>query len=188
MPNYSVRWTIDIFDADGPEHAAVKALIMHRDPDSIATYFEVSRAGDPEVLGLNADTSAKEFRKAVDAIERRTAARYMYREITGRDMPHTVTVDEVITELEHHIGQDNDTFRKPELQPTSITYVDFADLLPNQDERRKAVWYDRYKGEAELCLQPLSSLVSAEELTALQKMFDGLTGRTWVNVEWFPKE
>ncbi|NUM55786.1 MAG: hypothetical protein HUU46_19265 [Candidatus Hydrogenedentes bacterium] len=37
---YRVTWTIDL-DADSPEHAARRALEIHRNPDSWATHFEV---------------------------------------------------------------------------------------------------------------------------------------------------
>jgi hypothetical protein len=41
---YVVRWEIDI-EADTAEDAARKALAIQRDPESIATIFEVSRPG-----------------------------------------------------------------------------------------------------------------------------------------------
>ena len=41
MPQYLVNWTIGIIDADDPTDAAVKTLAIHRDPNSIATVFEV---------------------------------------------------------------------------------------------------------------------------------------------------
>jgi hypothetical protein len=41
---YRVIWTIDL-NADSPEDAARQALAIHRDPESIATHFEVK---DPE--------------------------------------------------------------------------------------------------------------------------------------------
>jgi len=37
---YTVTWRIEV-DADSPEHAARTALEMQRDPDSLATHFEV---------------------------------------------------------------------------------------------------------------------------------------------------
>ena len=40
MPNYHVEWAIDI-DAETPELAARKALIIQRDPTSRATVFHV---------------------------------------------------------------------------------------------------------------------------------------------------
>lgn len=40
MPNYLVRWEIDI-EADTPREAAVKALEIQRDTESIATVFHV---------------------------------------------------------------------------------------------------------------------------------------------------
>jgi len=47
MTQYLVRWEIDI-EADGPQEAAEKALAIYRNPDSIATVFDVydqSRGG-----------------------------------------------------------------------------------------------------------------------------------------------
>ena len=40
MNNYIVKWEIDI-EAETPEDAAKQALYIHRDPQSIATYFNV---------------------------------------------------------------------------------------------------------------------------------------------------
>ena len=40
MPEYTVVWRMPI-EANSPEEAAAKALQIHRDPDSIATVFEV---------------------------------------------------------------------------------------------------------------------------------------------------
>lgn len=40
MTHYRVTWQIDI-EADTPEEAAQEALRIQRDPDSIATLFEV---------------------------------------------------------------------------------------------------------------------------------------------------
>lgn len=40
MPNYRVKWEIDL-DANDPQDAARRALEIQRDPDSIATFFEV---------------------------------------------------------------------------------------------------------------------------------------------------
>lgn len=186
MPTYSVRWTIDIFDAEGPDHAAVKALIMHRDPDSIATYFEVSSAEDAQVVGLNADTSSAAYRDALHEIERRSAARYMYSAITGRRMPSTVTVGEVIEELASHIDEDNATFRKPKVQPTTISFVLLSDLLPNEPERREWLWQNTFKSESDLNLVKLGRIFTAAERKELQRTFDGLTSETWVDVEYFP--
>lgn len=44
MPEYRVRWEIDI-DADNPTEAAARALIVQRDndPANTATMFEVRR-------------------------------------------------------------------------------------------------------------------------------------------------
>jgi hypothetical protein len=40
MPEYTVTWVIDL-DAASPQEAAKKALEIQRDPDSIATIFEI---------------------------------------------------------------------------------------------------------------------------------------------------
>lgn len=45
--DYFVVWEIDIFDADSPEDAARRALVMQRDPQSIATAFKVWEKGAP---------------------------------------------------------------------------------------------------------------------------------------------
>ena len=41
MTNYRVTWQIDI-EADSPKEAAAKALVIMRDPSSIATVFDVT--------------------------------------------------------------------------------------------------------------------------------------------------
>lgn len=43
-PMYRVRWEIDL-DATDLDDAAARALAIHRDPESIATYFEVTEHG-----------------------------------------------------------------------------------------------------------------------------------------------
>jgi hypothetical protein len=46
---YRVTWQIDL-EADTPEEAARQALVIQRDPSSIATVFEVSNdCGDDAV-------------------------------------------------------------------------------------------------------------------------------------------
>ncbi len=40
MPEYTIRWEIDI-EADTPEIAAAAALTIQRNPNSAATFFEV---------------------------------------------------------------------------------------------------------------------------------------------------
>lgn len=45
---YRVTWQIDI-DADSPEEAAARALIVQRDAESTALVFEVSIDGDDPV-------------------------------------------------------------------------------------------------------------------------------------------
>ena len=44
MTNYLVTWTIDI-EAETPDDAAKLALQIQRDPESIATVFEVESVG-----------------------------------------------------------------------------------------------------------------------------------------------
>ena len=39
--SFFVQWEIDIEDVDTPREAAEEALRIHRDPDSIATCFNV---------------------------------------------------------------------------------------------------------------------------------------------------
>lgn len=41
MPDYLVMWEIDI-NAKSPEAAAAKALEIQRDPNSVATVFDVT--------------------------------------------------------------------------------------------------------------------------------------------------
>ena len=41
MPSYRVKWEIDI-EADNAQSAAIEALLIQRNIDSIATVFEVS--------------------------------------------------------------------------------------------------------------------------------------------------
>ena len=41
MPNYLVQWEIEL-DADSPLDAALRALVIHRDPESVATVFLVN--------------------------------------------------------------------------------------------------------------------------------------------------
>jgi len=41
MPDYLVNWTIGVIEAEDPIDAAKKTLIIQRDPESIATVFEV---------------------------------------------------------------------------------------------------------------------------------------------------
>ena len=59
MPEYRVRWEIDI-EADNPQEAAEKALAIHRKPDSIATVFDValkiSENGGLKLLPLEFET------------------------------------------------------------------------------------------------------------------------------------
>jgi hypothetical protein len=41
MPEYHVTWEIDLY-ADSPCEAAKEARAIHRDPDSLATVFDVT--------------------------------------------------------------------------------------------------------------------------------------------------
>lgn len=60
MKTYLVTWKIDM-EADSPEEAAVKALIVQRDndPANTATVFDVSEWGSPEKVH-RVDTSDRE--------------------------------------------------------------------------------------------------------------------------------
>lgn len=46
MPRYLVRWEIDIFDADTPQDAALRALDIQRDRWGQATHFSVAEVDD----------------------------------------------------------------------------------------------------------------------------------------------
>lgn len=63
MTIYLVQWEIDI-EADSPREAAVKALRIQRDPESIATVFavwwETSRSGEHTVHQSKIDLSEGE--------------------------------------------------------------------------------------------------------------------------------
>lgn len=52
--HYEVAWTIDIY-ADDPDEAAAKALEIQRDPESIATVFEVHDTVSDEVHTIDVD-------------------------------------------------------------------------------------------------------------------------------------
>ena len=41
MAHHFVKWEIDIFDANTAQEAAQKALEIMRDPESVATIFDV---------------------------------------------------------------------------------------------------------------------------------------------------
>lgn len=53
MPEYTVQWTIDI-DGDSPEDAALLALGIQQDPESIATIFRVTNktTGESQLLDV----------------------------------------------------------------------------------------------------------------------------------------
>lgn len=59
---YRVEWSMEI-DADSPEEAARKALAIHRDPESVATVFDVyDEAGEVarvDLLELDEATSGE---------------------------------------------------------------------------------------------------------------------------------
>jgi hypothetical protein len=44
MKEYRIRWEIDL-SADSPEEAALEALRIQQDPESLATEFEVTDRG-----------------------------------------------------------------------------------------------------------------------------------------------
>ena len=52
MPQYHVIWEIDL-DAESPEDAALQALSIHRDPQSIATMFSVELNNLRTVIDVN---------------------------------------------------------------------------------------------------------------------------------------
>jgi len=54
MTQYRVVWEIDI-DAETPDDAAEAALLVQRDPDSIATFFTVEdlETGERASIDLN---------------------------------------------------------------------------------------------------------------------------------------
>ena len=53
MPEYHVTWEIDL-DAESPREAAEKALHIHRNPESIATVFDVTdETGHTERIDLD---------------------------------------------------------------------------------------------------------------------------------------
>jgi hypothetical protein len=53
MPEYRVTWEIEL-DADSPREAAAKALAIQRDPDSVATVFDViDETGNRERIDLD---------------------------------------------------------------------------------------------------------------------------------------
>lgn len=57
MPSYRVVWEIDL-DAETPEDAARKALAIHRDPGSTATFFTVT---SPDGAAKDIDLMMDEF-------------------------------------------------------------------------------------------------------------------------------
>ncbi len=53
MPEYRITWEIDL-DADSPREAAEQALCIHRNPESIATVFDVTdETGHTERIDLD---------------------------------------------------------------------------------------------------------------------------------------
>lgn len=46
MTEYLVTWSIEL-DAESPEDAALQALAIHRDPESLATVFNVAERLGP---------------------------------------------------------------------------------------------------------------------------------------------
>lgn len=52
MPLYRVTWEIDI-EADTPRDAAEEALTVQRNPESIATVFDVSIDGAPTTTRID---------------------------------------------------------------------------------------------------------------------------------------
>jgi len=60
MKYYKVTWEVDI-EAESAEAAAVEALSMHRDEESIATVFEVSDMEGTKKIDLDAVCSSCGF-------------------------------------------------------------------------------------------------------------------------------
>lgn len=60
---YRVEWSMEI-DADSPEEAARKALAIHRDPESVASVFDVyDEAGEAarvDILELDEAASCED--------------------------------------------------------------------------------------------------------------------------------
>lgn len=52
---YYITWNIDI-EANSVQEAVLKALEIQRDPDSIATWFTVSKSGEKRELLIDANT------------------------------------------------------------------------------------------------------------------------------------
>src|SRR5436309_15439726 len=53
MPEYRITWEIDLW-ADSPREAAEQALTIHRNPESIATVFDVTdETGHTERIDLD---------------------------------------------------------------------------------------------------------------------------------------
>ena len=51
MPQYHILWKIDL-EAESPENAALQALGIHRDPESIATVFSIEHQGVRTVIDV----------------------------------------------------------------------------------------------------------------------------------------
>ena len=51
MPQYHVLWEIGL-EAESPEDAALQALGIHRDPQSVATVFTVEHEGVRTVIDV----------------------------------------------------------------------------------------------------------------------------------------
>jgi len=64
MPDYRVRWEIDI-DAESYQEAAEAALAIQRDPASIATVFDVRAHGEarPMRVDLEPPVRVKRLRR-----------------------------------------------------------------------------------------------------------------------------
>lgn len=52
MPRYLVQWEIDLEDMESPRAAAEHALGIQRNPDSIATVFEIHECDADGVLRI----------------------------------------------------------------------------------------------------------------------------------------
>ena len=60
MVDYLVTWRIDM-EADSPDEAAARALIVQRDPESTAVVFEVSDTSSGTTWSIDLDDSEQEI-------------------------------------------------------------------------------------------------------------------------------
>jgi hypothetical protein len=68
MTNYSVQWEIEI-KASSPEEAAREALRIQRDPESLATVFDVYHEEPTGRVELNRIDLAETNERSTDEVE-----------------------------------------------------------------------------------------------------------------------